>query len=165
MHPALHGLCLCSTYIIMLFGLAGTIMPLVPGLPLIFGSALLYGLLTDFARIGAGPLVALALIAVVVQGCDYLAGAWGVRKFGGGKWGIVGAMAGGLVGAIAFSIPGLVLGTAVGATAGELAGGRKFEQSARAGLGTLVGLLAGTLVRVSAGVVMIGIFTVAVARG
>ncbi len=165
MHPALHGLCLCATYIIMLFGLAGTIVPLVPGLPLIFGTALLYGLLTDFARIGAGPLVALALIAVVVQGCDYLAGAWGARKFGGGKWGIVGAMAGGLVGTILFSIPGLVLGTAIGATAGELAGGRKFEQSARAGLGTLVGFLAGTLVRVCAGVVMIGVFTVAVARG
>jgi uncharacterized protein YqgC (DUF456 family) len=165
MRSGLHGLCLFGAYVIMLFGLAGTIVPLVPGLPLIFGTALLYGLLTDFSRIGAGPLVALALIAVFVQGCDYLAGAWGARKFGGGKWGIVGSIAGGLVGVIVFSIPGLILGTAIGATAGELAGGAKFEQSARAGLGTLVGLLAGTLVRVSAGVVMIGIFTVAVARG
>jgi uncharacterized protein YqgC (DUF456 family) len=165
MHSALHGLCLFVTYVIMFFGLAGTIMPLVPGLPLIFGTALLYGLLTDFARIGAGPLVALALIAVVVQVCDYLAGAWGARKFGGGRWGILGSIAGGLVGTIVFNIPGLILGTLIGAVAGELASGRKLEQSARTGLGTLVGFVAGTLVRVCAGVVMIGIFAVAVARG
>jgi uncharacterized protein YqgC (DUF456 family) len=165
MHPALHGICLVVTYLIMLFALAGTIVPLVPGLPLVFGAALLYGLLTNFARIGAGPLVALGLIAAVAQVCDYLAGAWGAHKFGGGKWGIVGAIVGGLVGAIVFNIPGLILGAVVGATAGELAAGREFEESARTGLGTLVGFLAGRLVAFTAGVVMIGVFTIVVVSG
>jgi len=165
MHPAVHGFVLFVTYLIMLFGLGGTVIPMVPGTPLIFGAGLLYGLVTSFARIGLWPLVTLGLIAAVVQACDYLAQAWGVRKFGGGKWGIIGAVSGALVGAIVFSVPGLILGAVIGATAGELAAGRKFEESARTGFGAVAGFLAGRLVAFTAGFVMIGIFTIVVIRG
>jgi len=149
----------------MLVGLAGTIIPMVPGCPLIFGLALLYGLLTGFARIGAGPLVALGVIAAAVQVTDYIAVAMGVKKFGGGRQAIVCAILGGIVGAIVFNIPGLILGALIGGTAGELATGRKLEESARTGVGTVVGFLAGTLVRLTAAVIMIGIFLITVLRG
>jgi len=165
MHPVLHGVLLSATVIFMLVGLAGTIIPMVPGCPLIFGLALLYGLLTGFARIGAGPLVALGIIAALVQVTDYLAVAMGVKRFGGGRQGVIGAIAGGILGAIVFNVPGLILGALLGATAGELATGRRFEESARTGVGTIVGFLAGTLVRLTAAVVMIGIFMITVLRG
>ena len=165
MHPALHGVLLSATVIFMIVGLAGTIIPMVPGCLLIFGLALLYGLLTGFERIGAGPLVALGVIAAAVQVTDYIAVAMGVKKFGGGRQAIVCAMLGGIVGAIVFNIPGLIIGALIGATAGELATGRKLEESARTGVGTLVGFLAGTLVRLTAAVVMIGIFMITVLRG
>ncbi len=165
MHPVLHGFILGGAVLIMLVGLAGTILPMVPGCPLIFGAALLYSLLTGFARIGAGPLVALGVIAAVVQVSDYLAGAWGAKRFGGGREGIIGAILGGIVGTIVLSLPGLILGTVIGAVAGELVRGRKLQESARTGAGTLVGFLAGTLVRVSAAVIMLGIFIITVVRG
>jgi len=165
MHPVVHGFILGGTILIMLVGLVGAIMPMIPGCPLIFGAAFLYGLLTGFARIGAAPLIALGTIAAVVQVSDYLAGAWGAKRFGGGREGIVGAILGGIVGTIALSLPGLVLGTVIGAVVGELVRGRKLQESARTGVGTLVGLLAGTLVRVSAAVIMLGIFIITIVRG
>ena len=165
MHPVLHGFILGGAILIMLVGLAGTVIPMVPGCLLIFGAALLYGLLTEFARIGAGPLIALGIIAAVVQLSDYLAGAWGAKRFGGGREGIIGAILGGIVGTIVFSLPGLVLGTVIGATVGELVRGKKLEESTRTGVGTLVGFLAGTVVRVSAAVIMLGIFIVTVVTG
>ena len=165
MHPVLHGFVLGGAILIMLVGLAGTIIPMVPGCALIFGAALLYGLLTHFARIGAGPLVALGVIAAVVQVSDYLAGAWGAKKYGGGREGMIGAVVGGIAGAIVLNLPGLIVGTVIGAVTGELIRGRKLEESARTGFGTLVGFLAGTLVRVSAAVIMIGIFIITVVRG
>jgi uncharacterized protein YqgC (DUF456 family) len=165
MHPVVHGVILGGTILIMLVGLVGTILPMMPGCALIFGAALLYGLLTAFARIGAGPLIALGIIAAVVQVSDYLAGAWGAKRFGGGREGIIGAIVGGIVGTIVLNLPGLILGTVIGAVVGELVRGRKFQESATTGLGTLVGFLAGTLVRVSAAVIMLGIFIITVVRG
>ena len=165
MHPVLHGFILGGAILIMLVGLAGTILPMLPGCGLIFGAALLYGLLTDFARVGVWPLVALGVIAAVVQVSDYLAGAWGAKRFGGGREGIIGAIVGGIVGTIVFSLPGLILGTGIGAVVGELVRGRKLQESAKTGVGTLVGFLAGTLFRVSAAVIMLGIFIITVVRG
>ena len=165
MHPVLHGVLLSATVVFMLVGLAGTIIPMVPGCPLIFGLALLYSLLTGFGRIGTGPLVALGVIAAVAQVSDYLAVAMGVKKFGGGRQAIICAIGGGILGAIVFNIPGLILGALIGATAGELATGRKLEESARTGVGTLAGFLAGALVRLTAAVIMIGIFIITVMRG
>jgi len=111
----------CSVTLLMLAGLVGTIVPLLPGTTLILLGALLQkGLLPDTITWPAvGGIIVFWLISVIANvGCTLL----GARLFGGGKWGMVGASGGAMAG-LFFSLPALVLGTMLGAViAEEMAG-------------------------------------------
>jgi len=96
--------------IFFLAGLAGSIIPGMPGPPVVFAGALIYGLLTGFAEIGWMLLLVLGLLAAVSQLLDYLASAYGAKKFGGSSWGIWGSLIAGLVGFFIFNIPGMIAG-------------------------------------------------------
>ena len=108
---------LILTLVVMLVGLAGSVLPGLPGVPLIFASALVYAYLTGFEIVGAGVLVLLALFAVLAFVSDFLATTYGARRFGASGWGTAGGAIGGLLGALAGA---LVLG--IGALFGILAG-------------------------------------------
>ena len=81
---------------------------------------------------------------------DFVAGAAGTKKYGGGVWGIGGAIIGAIAGLLLFPPFGLILGPLVGAILGELIGGKSSEDAVRAGWGSFVGFLAGTLVKYAA---------------
>jgi len=159
MDAFLEALIWIGTGTLMLLGLIGSVAPALPGPPLVFAGALFYALATRFAAVGWAVIVALALIAAFSQVMDYLASAWGAKKFGGGKWGVIGSLLGGIAGFLFFSLPGMIAGIFTGAVVLEFAFGNKEAGAAlRVGGGSLVGFLAGALMKVVISISMIGIF-------
>jgi len=144
--------------LIMLFGLVGILIPVLPGAPLIFLAALGYGLLTDFSDLAITALIWLGALAAISLLLDWLPGILGVKKYGGSILGMAGALAGMAIGLVIFSLPGLILGSFFGAVAGEMLSGKNSQQAMRAGLGSLVGFFVGTVFKLIIGVVMVGIF-------
>ncbi len=145
--------------VFFLTGLAGSIIPGMPGPPLVFAGALFYGLVTGFAETGWAVLLVLGLLAALSQVLDYLASAYGARKFGGSGWGIWGSILGGLVGFIIFNIVGMIIGLFAGAVLMELWKGKKETVDAlKVGGGSLLGFLGGTLMKVIFSLLMIGLF-------
>lgn len=148
------------TAILMLVGLIGTLVPVLPGTLLILAAALVHKLLLPatltwevFAWIAA--FFAISVIADIA--CTLI----GTRLFGGTRWGMAGAGGGALVGMF-FSVPALILGTILGAIAAEkLGAGRSHRESLRAGAGAAVGFILGTIARVGCALAMIGLFFVA----
>jgi uncharacterized protein YqgC (DUF456 family) len=143
--------------LLLLLGLAGSVLPFLPGPPLIIAAALIYALATDFHPVGLLELLILAGLALVAYGVDYLASAVGAKKLGASAWGVVGAILGAVVGAF-FGPAGLLLGPLVGAVAGELLRGRDFSESLRGGLGAVIGALGGAVVKLGLAVVMVALF-------
>src|SRR5574342_566112 len=84
--------------ILLLAGIVGSVVPFLPGTPLILLAALVHAFATGFSPIGPGRLAVLAGLAVLTHVLDYIAGAVGTRKFGGSGWAVVGAVIGGIVG-------------------------------------------------------------------
>jgi uncharacterized protein YqgC (DUF456 family) len=143
--------------VLLVVGLAGSLLPILPGSPLILAAALIHALVTDFSPIGAGRLLVLAGLAVLAFVLDYVAGAVGVKKFGGSAWAVVGALLGAVIG-LFFGPPGLLIGPVVGAVAGELVKSGEVEHSLKAGFGAVVGLVCGLLARFALAFTMVGLF-------
>ena len=150
--------------LLLVAGLIGSVVPALPGTVLILAGAAVHAMATDFEPIGPGRLAILALLTVIAYGLDYVAGALGVKRFGGSRWAIAGAVVGALVG-LFFSLPGLLLGPLLGALAAEYVYTRQLSNSARAALGTVVGLLVGAVAKVGIGLAMIGLFLFWLWRG
>jgi uncharacterized protein YqgC (DUF456 family) len=147
------------TLLIMLVGLAGTVLPVIPGLPIMWVGALIYALLTGFENVGWTYLVVFGALTVAVQVLDYVANLYGAKKMGAGGWGILGAFLGMVVGLFTGGLLGLLLGPFVGAFLGEMLIARKTaSQALKAGLGTFLGFLGGTLVKFAVGCCMLGVF-------
>lgn len=142
---------------LMLTGLAGCVLPALPGPLLILLTALGHRLLLGEASSGVGwwSLGGLAALALVAQLFDWFSGALGAKWFGGSGWGVAGALIGGLVGM--FFLPfGLLLGPLLGAMALEFLMTRKKARPAVvAGMGAAAGTLAGMAARLGVGLAMI----------
>ena len=148
-----------ATILLILIGIIGTIIPGLPGNPLIFAGIFLYSFLTGFEKIETSTLITLGVIAVLAQLFDYLAGAYGAKKMGSTKAGVWGAIIGGILGALSMNPIGLVLGIFFGAFVGELFfAGKNASHSFMIGLGSLLGFLGGTVAKFILGIAMIIIF-------
>jgi uncharacterized protein YqgC (DUF456 family) len=148
---------------LFLIGLVGTILPTLPGTLLIFAGALGYGIFTGFEEVTLWVLAALAGISIGAQVLDYVAGAYGAKRFGASKYGIWGAIIGGILGLIILNIVGLIVGVFLGAIVPEILLGQGLKESLRIGWGSLLGFLGGTLMKFILGLLMIGIFVIALA--
>ena len=142
---------------LMLAGLAGSVVPVLPGTPLIFAGALLYAYATDVETLGFGRLTILALVAIVASVLEHLAGALGARKFGGGRGAVIGAIIGVVVG-LAWPPFGLLICPIAGAIIGELVRTRAIGPSVRTGIGTALGMIAGVAMHLALAVVMVALF-------
>jgi uncharacterized protein YqgC (DUF456 family) len=150
--------------LLIVAGVVGSAVPMLPGTPLIVAGALLYALVTDFTPVGVGRLLILAALSVVGMLLNQVASAVGVRQAGASRWAIAGALVGAVVGLFAAPL-GLLLGPLLGAIAGEILRTGHVRQSARAGVGAVVGLLAGAVAQVAMALVMVGLFVWWVWRG
>lgn len=138
-------------------GLAGLLLPLVPGAPLLFLGLLLGAWAEGFRYIGLWTLLLLAAMAALTYVVEFVASILGVKKYGGSRRAMVGAAVGGIVG-IFLGIPGILLGPFVGAVIGELSLQRSLDEAGRAGFGTVVGLAIGVAGKLAIGITMIGLF-------
>lgn len=145
-------------------GLAGSILPALPGIPMVFGGIWLAAAVDNYQHVGLwwlGGIGALALIGITV---DFVASTLGAKRVGASRRALWGAALGTLVGMF-FGIPGLLLGPFIGALLGELASGNSALRATHVGIGTWLGLLLGTLVKLVISFVMVGLFGLALLFG
>jgi uncharacterized protein YqgC (DUF456 family) len=134
--------------ILMLLGIIGCLVPVLPGPPLsYFGLILLH--ITRFADFSSTILIVLAAIAVVVTILDYIVPVWGTKKFGGSKYGTRGATVGLIIGLFLGPV-GIIIGPFIGAVVGELIFKDDMKYALRAGFGSLLGFLTGIGLKLAA---------------
>ena len=144
---------------LILTGIAGLVLPALPGPVLLFAGLLAAAWAEDFAYVGEWTLAALALMTLLAHLVDFVAGAFGARRYGASGRAVTGAVCGAVVG-IFFGLPGVLLGPFVGAMAGELLNQRGLEAAGRAGFGATLGLVLGTAAKLALGFTMLGVFLV-----
>ena len=158
--------------ICLLLGLIGCVAPVLPGVPLSYLGLLLLHF-TDRVQFSWQFLVVWGVVVVVIQILDYFIPAWGTKKFGGTKYGVWGSTIGLFVGLFMGPL-GIVIGPFIGAVLGELIyfnrhpqttlseteqnKNSNFNRALRAGFGSFIGLLTGTLIKVICCGVMIAYF-------
>ena len=142
--------------IVMLVGLAGSILPGLPGTPLVFAAAVGHRLWLKDQGASTWVLVVLGLAMAFSLVLDLVATSVGAKKLGGTWRGILGAAIGAIIG-LFFPPLGLLLGPILGATLMEAVGGRDWREAGKAGLGAALGFLAGTVGRIACCVAMIGL--------
>lgn len=149
---------------LLLIGLIGTIVPVLPGTGLVFLGILAYALYFGIETVGLVTLIILGIAAALSFLFDYLGSAYGAKRYGSTAWGVAGAILGGIVGMIILNIIGLILGIFSGAALAELLFARRdMGQSLRIGWGSVVGFLGGTILKFLLGLVMIVVFLARVA--
>jgi uncharacterized protein YqgC (DUF456 family) len=141
-------------------GIAGSVLPALPGVPLVFAGLLLAAWAGGFEQVGAFPLVVLGLLTLLSFVIDLAATAMGAKRVGATKLAVAGAALGTFAG-IFLGLPGLILGPFVGAVAGELMSHGQVQQATRAGVATWIGLLFGTLAKLALVFTMLGLFALA----
>ncbi len=121
-----EGTLLVVTLIAMFVGLVGSVLPALPGVALIFISALVYAFSTGFEVVGGWVVALLGLFAALALVADFIGTSYGARRFGASNWGTAGGAIGGIVGALVGllflgigSLFGLILGSVAGVFLGE----------------------------------------------
>jgi uncharacterized protein YqgC (DUF456 family) len=155
-----HTLAYIAAGILILAGLAGTILPALPGVPLVFAGMLLAAWTDDFRQVPVWVVAILGLLTLVSVAVDLFASTLGAKRAGATRKAMWGAALGTLVGMFA-GLPGLLLGPFVGAVIGELSGGREWREASKVGFATWLGLALGTALKMALAFAMLGIFVVA----
>lgn len=135
--------CIC-----LLVGMAGCILPMLPGPPLAYIALVLLHF-TDKASFTVTQLLVWLLLVIIIQVLDYFIPSLGVKRFGGTKWGKWGCLIGTIAGIFLFPPWGIVIGPFIGAFIGELLGGKETQHALKAGLGAFAGFLLGTVLKVA----------------
>ncbi|MCL4813760.1 MAG: DUF456 family protein [Vicinamibacteraceae bacterium] len=141
-------------------GLVGLVLPLLPGTALIYLGAITLAAADDFSRIGWPMLVFLGVLFLLSLAADSAASLLGAKRFGASRWGLAGATLGILLG-LPFGLLGIVLGPIVGAVVLEWLREPNLRQASRAGVGVLVGFVVGTAVKYAAALTMVGAIVLA----
>jgi uncharacterized protein YqgC (DUF456 family) len=148
--------------ILILVGIAGVVLPAIPGLPLVFAGMFLAAWAGGFQQIGVTTLVILGVLTVLSLGVDFWAAAMGAKRVGASRLALIGALVGTLAGLVLGPI-GLFAGPFVGALGGELLHGRRLDaagvgQATRVGFGTWLGIAMGIALKLMLAMAMLGIF-------
>lgn len=141
----LNTLVLTVAIILALAGVAGTILPILPGVLLVFLTVAAYGWYEGFHVISAHYLIILAGLTLLSLLVQYLSAIWGARQYGSSKYGSGGALIGLLAGMFILPPLGIFIGAFLGALLGEYISCNEWGKAARAGFGTIVGLFSGMI--------------------
>ncbi len=149
------------TLVLMLVGLVGTVVPVLPGTTIILAAAIIHHLALGAARSigwwGIAGLVVLVLLSYVV---DFGSASLGAKKYGATRWGAVGGVIGTIAGMFFFPW-GIFLGPLIGVLAGELIGGQGLLPAGKSSWGTFLGTAAGIAGKLTIAGLMIGWFLLA----
>ncbi len=155
----MHILILVGCYLLMLVGLVGCVLPMLPGTPLVFAGIYIYAWLTGFTLISRNLIIFFLILTVFSVVIEYISSSIGSKKFGASKLGFFGAFVGAIIGV--FFIPwGLIIGPLAGALLGELIVGKKIKEAFRSGTGAVIGFFGGTFLKIVISFAMIAFFTI-----
>ena len=146
--------------LLVIVGIAGVILPALPGLPLVFAGLLVAAWADGFTRVGWLPLVVLGVWTALSIVVDVLATTLGAQRLGASRMALAGSVLGTVAGLFFMPI-GLLAGPFVGALLGELWHGREFRQATKVGLGTWLGIVLGVVLKLGLAFAMLGLFVFA----
>ena len=142
---------------LIVVGVIGTFLPLLPGAALVFGGMLLAAWIDDFQRVGWITLVILGVLTLLVFIVDFVAGLLGAKRVGASRLALIGATIGTIVG-LFFGLVGILVAPFVGAFVGEVIARGQVAPAARVGFGTWIGFVAGALAKFALVLGMVGVF-------
>jgi uncharacterized protein len=142
---------------LIVLGLASTLVPLVPGIPLIFGGIWLIAGVDHYHHVGLWWLLSIAAVGAVGLTIDLLAGALGVKRVAASPQAVSGALLGTVIG-VFFGLPGVFLGPFLGAVLGELTAGSSVLRSTNVGVNAWLGLIFGAIVKLVSSLMMVALF-------
>src|SRR5690606_11575705 len=146
--------------LLVVVGLLGVVLPALPGLPLMFAGMWLAAWTGGYQQVGAGVVIALALLTLLSVGVDIIAAMLGAKRVGASRLALVGAAIGTVAG-LFMGFIGLLFGPFFGALAGEWLHGRQLGMATRVGVGTWLGLMFAAVLKVALAFAMLGIFAFA----
>ncbi len=146
--------------LLVIAGIAGTILPALPGTPLVFLGLLLAAWMDHFQKVGGWTITILAVLTILSLFVDVFAVALGVKRVDASRQAIVGAMLGTFIG-LFMGIPGLIFGPLVGAAAGEFIARRDLYRAGQVGLASWLGMLLGSALKLALTFLMVGLFILA----
>lgn len=149
---------LCAALIVA--GLAGTVLPVLPGTVLVWAGIVLGAWIEDFQRVGTATLVVVTVLAALAWVLDYVAGLLGARKAGASRQALLGAAIGTVVG-LFMGLVGVLFMPLVGAALGEYLARKDQTRAVRVGVATWLGIMLGLLAKVVLAFVMVGLFVAA----
>lgn len=149
-----------AAIVLIVIGIFGTVLPGLPGTPLVFGGLLLAAWIDDFARVGPITLTILGVLTLFSLVIDILGAMLGAKRVGASKQAVIGAALGTLFGMFA-GILGLIIGPLIGAVVGELIAKRNLQHAGKVGVATWIGILIATAVKLALVFGMVGIFVTA----
>lgn len=150
---------------LMLVGLAGTVLPILPGVPVMLLGMFIAAWIDGFARIGPWTLALLAALTVVTVVVDLVASGFGARRVGASRQAVLGATLGAVAGFF-LGLVGLIVGPFIGAVAGELLARRQLtrkgtQAAVNVGFGAWMGFVLGTVAKLAVAFTMLGVFVAA----
>ena len=143
---------------LIIIGLLGVFLPVLPGIPLAYAGMVVAAWVGGFKEISILVLILLGLLTLASVAIDFLASALGAKRAGASKKAVLGAALGSLFGMIFFSLPGLILGPFVGVMAVETAQGKSMREAGQIGFATWIGMAIGVALKVGLAFAMMGIF-------
>lgn len=144
--------------ILLIIGLIGCIVPVIPGLPLCYIGILLFSFSTK-VDISLTFLILWGIAVIAIQVLDFLLPMWGTKKYGGSKYGMWGSTIGLIIGMF-FSPVFMIIGAFAGAFIGEKLSQKDNPTALRAAFGSFIGLLLGTVIKLAIAIYMIGYYFV-----
>jgi uncharacterized protein YqgC (DUF456 family) len=161
----INSIVLVVALLVMLVGVIGTVLPVIPGTVLIFLAACLYALVEGFHIVGWPTLVVLGVLTVVATTADIWASSVGAKMGGASGWSVVAGLVGGLVGFVLFTLPGAIAGAILGVLLTEIIRLGDWKQALKAGSGWVVGWALATVVQLGIGLIMVAVFVWQVVQG
>lgn len=145
---------------LIVVGLAGTVLPALPGTLFVLGGIVLGAWIDGFARVGWTTVTVVSVLAVLAWVLDYVAGMLGAKKAGASREALIGAALGTVAG-LFMGLVGVFFMPLVGAAIGEYIAQRDHARAAHVGVATWVGIMLGMIAKVVIAFMMIGAFIVA----
>ncbi len=156
-----EGITVVVGCILTVLGLAGSVLPILPGPPLSFIGLLLLALLKHFSPPLTPTLVIImAVVTILAVAMDYIVPLLGARRYGASKWGVWGSVFG-MVAGMFWSPFGMLVGAFIGAVIAEWLVGKQKGEALRAGWGVVMGTLFATVLRLGVSGMMTYYFVLA----
>ena len=140
-------------------GILGCILPIIPGPFISWLSLFLFFLLPEYS-IGNTTLIVTGILMALVTAMDYVVPIFGAKKFGSSKEGVIGGMIGIVVGLFFFPPFGIILGPLFGTIAGDIIAGGTLSKALNSGLGSLIGFIVGTSIKLIYSIAVLTLFTI-----